>query len=39
MPPNWLPFVSIDLVYDLPQKDCDHCGRFLEDGSGGEPWD
>jgi hypothetical protein len=39
MPPHWLPFVSIDLVDDLPQKDCDRCGRFLEDSSGGEPWD
>lgn len=39
MPPNWLPFISIGFVDDLPQKDCDRCGRHLEDGSGGEPWD
>ncbi|MBK9374021.1 MAG: hypothetical protein IPN03_09910 [Holophagales bacterium] len=39
MLPKWLPFISIDNVDDLPQKDCDRCGRYLEDGSGGEPWD
>lgn len=38
MPPNWLPFTSIDFVDELPQKDCDRCGRYLEDGTGGEPW-
>lgn len=38
-PPNWLPFISIDIVDDLPQKDCCRCGLFLEDGSGGAPWD
>lgn len=37
MPPNWLPFVSIEVPDELPQKTCDRCDRYLEDGAGGGP--
>jgi hypothetical protein len=37
--PSRLPFASIEVPDDLPQKVCDRCDRYLADGADGSPWD